>query len=172
MKTLKFLLCTLIINLILVGNAYGVNSNVHADSSVLHNGWSGEWGWKNYRIEASYYGNQYEADGKQYVDGHDYIVSILTAYSPEVPRGQVKLGSLQLLNSNDTAVSTLYQSSFSKGLIRSYFLDPAREYLCMICSYSWLQSTAGTYRVKVDTIYTNSSFIGMDGTDTAYSSYF
>lgn len=170
MKRLSIILSIIILNLVLAGNVFAID--IQASGYTNHTGWSPDWGTKAYNIETLYVGNQYEQSGNQYVDGHDYIVSLNTTYNWEIPRGQASLQSLQLLNTSSTAVSTLYNSSFYNGSLRSFYWTGDEEFLAMRYSYSWLQSTAGTYRAKVSTLYTNYDFSGMTGTDVYYSSDF
>ncbi|HVJ50663.1 hypothetical protein [Desulfitobacterium sp.] len=172
-KSIKYLfivVLTLMLNFVLAGNVFA--TDVFTTGYTYHQGWSPNWGYKAYNVNTYYTGNQYEQSGYQYVDGHDYLVWISSSYSPEISRGAAQLGSLQMLNTSDSAVSTLYQSSFSPGSYRSFYLDPNATYLVIAHSYSWLTSYSGTYRAKVNTIYVNCDFTGMDGTDSYYTPYF
>lgn len=169
-RKLSIILCTIILNLVLAGNVFAID--IGASGYKNHTGWSPDWGTKAYNIATYYRGNQYEQSGNQYVDGHDYIVSLNTTYSWEIPPGEAQLQNVQLLNTSGTALSSLNNGNFSDGLYRSYFFDPTDEFLAQRVSYSWLQSTAGTYRAKVSTIYMNPEFTGMSGTDIYYSPYF
>ncbi|AFQ44923.1 hypothetical protein [Desulfosporosinus meridiei] len=170
-KRLAIVLATLLLNVVLVGNAFA--TDVSVNSYTLHTGWSPNWAIKSYNVSTSYVGNQYEQSGQQYVDGHDYFAFIVSAYSPEIPRGQGSMLNLQMLNSGGTVVSTLTPSNFSSGTIRGHLYDTSiTTVLSMTKSYSWLQSTAGTYRAKIATLYTNTEFTGMSGTDSYYTPYF
>lgn len=77
-----------------------------------------------------------------------------------------------MLNAGGTVVSTLTPSNFYPGTLRGHIYDPnLTTILSMTYSYSWLQNTAGTYRARVSTIYTNNEF-AMYGIDSYYTPYF
>lgn len=161
----------MLLNLVLVGNAYATDVSAYGDTT--HTGWSPNFGIRSFNVHTTYVGNQYDQSGYQYVDGHDYLVYIVSSYSPEISRGSALIQDVKLVDTYDGTVSTLYGSSFSNGLYRSYLLPYPRTDLIQKVSYSWLTGYTGvTYRIKAETLYDNEEFSGMTGTDTYYTSYF
>jgi len=170
-RRLYILLCVIMLNLTLVGNVFATDTMAGGDTN--HTGWSTNWGIKTFTVHTTYVGNQYDQSGKQYVDGHDYIVYIVSPYPPEISRGAASILGVNLVNTSGSVISTLSGSNFSNGLYRSYVLPIPRTSLIQKVSYNWLMGVTGvTYRIKAQTLYTNPEFVGMAGTDTYYTPYF
>ncbi|NLM22261.1 MAG: hypothetical protein GX207_11070 [Peptococcaceae bacterium] len=167
---LAIVLCTLAMCFVFAGSVFAID--VSANGSTNYTGWSPNWGIRAFNVSTSYVGNQYEQSGQQYVDGHDYFAFIYSGLPREIPRGSGSLQNVQMLNSGGTVVSTLTPSNFYPGTLRGYLYDPnLTTVLSMRYSYSWLQSTAGTYRARVTTLYINPEFV-MSGTDSYFTPYF
>jgi len=154
-RKLSILFLTIIMNLVLVGYAFATDVDVHGYR--IYSGVSPDWGAKSFRVDYCYTGNQYAQSGAQYVDGHDVLMFSPTIYNPEIPMGYGTLSKVELINSSGTAVSTLTNSNFSNGLIRSYWYSGT----CLLAksSYSWLYCYPdASYYAKLTAMYQNPEF--------------